>query len=65
MTTTIRVELVLSVDVSDGWADNCTMQQIYKEGVDAAVAKIQRAMREPNGIRIVSVKAVEMTTKVS
>lgn len=65
MTTTIRVELVLSVEVSGGWAKNCTMEQVYKEGVDGAIAKVERALTAPSGIRIVSVKGAEMTTRLS
>lgn len=65
MTTTIRVELVLSIEVDSAWGEDCTVKQIYKQGVDSAIAKVERALKDYRGVRIVSVKDVEMTTRVS
>lgn len=65
MTTTIRVELVVSVEVSSGWPGKSSIEQVYKEGTGEAISKVRRILGETNSIRIVSVKGAEMTTKVS
>ena len=65
MTTTIRIELVLSVEVDSAWGEDCTMGQVYKQGCDDAIARLGRQLQSTNGIKIISIKGAEMTTRVS
>lgn len=61
MTATSVIRLVVEVTPTDSWGGECTVEQVKKQGTEAALAAIQRVF-EKTGVRakVVDVAAVRM-----
>ena len=59
-TASVRVRLVVEVKPSDTWGDDCTLGQVQKQGVTAALAILERALGENSRVRIVGVDSCDV-----
>lgn len=56
--TTAQVKLVLQINGSSTWGDDCTVDQIRKQAIDEALGKIEKLMRgtgsvlHPQGVEV-------------
>lgn len=58
---TVRVRVVLGVEVASTWGDNCSVAQVRKQGVDAAEAIVRRALKDAAEVKVLGVESLEMT----
>lgn len=60
----VRVRLLVDVDVGDAWGGDCPLSQVRKQGGEAALGIMRRALEggttERERVRVVDVSACEM-----
>lgn len=58
---TVRVRVVVGVEVSSTWGDNCTVSQVRQQGSQEGEAAVRKALSEDKRLKVLGVESLEMT----
>lgn len=58
---TVRVRVVVGVEVSSVWGGDCPVSQVRKQGSEEAEGAVRRALKDAKGLTILGVESLEMT----
>lgn len=57
---TVKVKLVVEVQSHGSWGQDCTIAQAKDQGLEAAMANLQRALGTASGIKVIRAEAVDI-----
>lgn len=60
-TATVRVRVVIGVDVGAAWGDDCTVAQVRKQGAEAGENIVRNALAGEKRLKVLGVESLEMT----
>lgn len=60
-TATVRIRVVVGVEVSSTWGPNCTVAQVRDQGAREGEAAVRQALSEATALKVLGVEALEMT----
>lgn len=60
-TATVRVRVVVGVEVGSAWGDDCTVAQVRKQGAEAGENIVRNALADDKRVKLFGVESLEMT----
>ncbi len=57
---TVKVKLVVEVQSHGAWGQDCTISQAKDQGLEGALANLQRALGTAQGIKVIRSEAVDI-----
>ena len=59
-TATVRVTVVVEVSLNSTWGPDCTMQQVYGQGTQEAIAHVRNRLQTATGCRVVGATSTDI-----